>query len=65
MPRTANQPTETALIYIEISVSLQANVYKIMLECWNANPNKRPTFEFLAHMFEDFNVTTQNQYMEG
>ena len=40
-------------------------LYEIMLECWNANPNKRPTFEFLAHMFEDFNVTTQNQYMEG
>ena len=53
------------LYYICALAYLQANVYKIMLECWNANPNKRPTFEFLAHMFEDFNVTTQNQYMEG
>jgi hypothetical protein len=35
-----------------------------MLECWKADPYKRPTFEFLAHMFEDFNITSQPQYME-
>jgi len=42
----------------------QCNVYKIMLECWKTDPYKRPTFEFLAHMFEDFNITSQPQYME-
>jgi len=42
----------------------QSNVYKIMLECWKQDPFKRPTFEFLAHMFEDFSVTSQPQYME-
>ena len=35
-----------------------------MLECWKSDPFKRPTFEFLAHMFEDFNITSQPQYME-
>ena len=39
-------------------------LFQIMLECWNRDPTKRPTFEFLTHMFEDFNISTQNQYME-
>ena len=38
--------------------------FQIMLECWKTDPYKRPTFEFLAHMFEDFNITSQPQYME-
>jgi len=55
-PESKTQPKDVA--------NAQANVYKIMLECWNRDPTKRPTFEFLTHMFEDFNISTQNQYME-
>lgn len=55
-PESKSMPKEVA--------SAQSNVYKIMLEAWNRDPFKRPTFEFLTHMFEDFNITTQNQYME-
>lgn len=55
-PESKTHPKEVAVA--------QANVYKIMLECWKGDPFKRPTFEFLAHMFEDFNITSQPQYME-
>ena len=55
-PESKSLPKEIA--------AAQSHVYKIMLECWNRDPFKRPTFEFLTHMFEDFNITTQNQYME-
>eukprot|EP00094_Tigriopus_californicus_P006924 TCALIF_06668-PA protein Name:"Similar to Src64B Tyrosine-protein kinase Src64B (Drosophila melanogaster)" AED:0.25 eAED:0.25 QI:332/0.5/1/1/0.5/0.66/3/754/93 len=55
-PESKSMPKEVAIA--------QSNVYKIMLEAWNRDPFKRPTFEFLTHMFEDFNITTQNQYME-
>jgi len=52
-------------LYNSQSIDLYvAYVFQIMLECWNREPSKRPTFEFLTHMFEDFNITTQNQYME-
>lgn len=61
-PSTITYP-ETKTLPSEVKIA-QANVYKIMLECWNRDPIKRPTFEFLTHMFEDFNITTQNQYME-
>jgi len=55
-PESKTHPKEVA--------QSQSNVYKIMLECWKADPFKRPTFEFLAHMFEDFTITSQPQYME-
>jgi len=61
-PSTIIYP-ESKTLPSEVKIA-QANVYKIMLECWNRDPLKRPTFEFLTHMFEDFNITTQNQYME-
>ena len=49
---------------VTLHVNTTCKLFQIMLECWNREPSKRPTFEFLTHMFEDFNITTQNQYME-
>ena len=49
---------------VTLHVNTTCKPFQIMLECWNREPSKRPTFEFLTHMFEDFNITTQNQYME-
>ncbi|KAL1450940.1 hypothetical protein WDU94_003246 [Cyamophila willieti] len=39
-------------------------IYRLMLQCWDANPDKRPTFEFLKHYFEDFNITSEMPYKE-
>ena len=49
---------------LQIDINPKTCSVQIMLECWKADPFKRPTFEFLAHMFEDFTITSQPQYME-
>ncbi|CAH1959823.1 unnamed protein product [Acanthoscelides obtectus] len=43
---------------------LPDEIYQIMINCWDANPEKRPTFEFLTHYFEGFNVTSEVPYRE-
>jgi serine/threonine protein kinase len=35
---------------------------QVMLKCWHANPNKRPTFQHLFNHLEDFNVATEHSY---
>jgi tyrosine-protein kinase Src len=46
------------------SMPLPDEIYNVMLLCWDNTPEKRPTFEFLQHFFEDFNVTSEIPYRE-
>ncbi|CAJ0927654.1 unnamed protein product, partial [Mesorhabditis belari] len=40
------------------------NIYtEVMLKCWEKNPEKRPTFEYLHHYFEDYFVSSQPNYV--
>ena len=40
-------------------------LYQIMLECWNTDPEKRPTFEYLKHQLEDYFVSTEEGNVLG
>ena len=51
MPKPVNHP-------------LPDSIYRLMIQCWDATPEKRPTFEFLNHYFESFNVTSEIPYLE-
>lgn len=37
-------------------------VYGIMRECWHKDPDKRPTFEYLATFFDNYNVSFEQSY---
>jgi serine/threonine protein kinase len=39
-------------------------LYDLMLQCWNEDPHKRPTFESLRFLLEDFYSITA-QYQDG
>jgi len=47
-----------------VSHHIPDSIYKLMLQCWDANPDSRPTFEFLNHFFEDFTITSEIPYRE-
>nr|SVE79494.1 EOG090X06CC [Daphnia magna]SVE81320.1 EOG090X06CC [Daphnia magna] len=51
MPKPVNNPLPDAL-------------YRLIISCWEAEPDKRPTFEFLHHFLEDFNITSEVPYRE-
>ena len=41
-------------------------LYQIMLQCWNKDPNSRPTFEYLRDTLEDYFVSTEpGQYKDA
>ncbi|XP_041984982.1 tyrosine-protein kinase Src42A isoform X2 [Aricia agestis] len=40
-------------------------LYEIMLECWNKDPLKRPTFETLQWKLEDFFTMDNSEYKEA
>ncbi|XP_018089463.1 HCK proto-oncogene, Src family tyrosine kinase L homeolog isoform X2 [Xenopus laevis] len=37
-------------------------LYSIMLQCWQQDPEQRPTFEYLQSILEDFFTATETQY---
>ena len=41
------------------------HLYQIMLECWNTDPEKRPTFEYLKHQLEHYFISTEEGNVLG
>ncbi|RWS30392.1 tyrosine-protein kinase Src64B-like protein [Leptotrombidium deliense] len=41
------------------------SVYNIMLQCWDVEAEKRPTFAFLYEFFDDFFVSTEPNYRDA
>jgi len=40
-------------------------VYRKMRDCWHTDPDKRPTFEFLAAFFDNYNVSSEQSYRDA
>lgn len=40
------------------------SLYQIMLDCWKANAQERPTFEYLHSVLSDFFVSTEPSYRD-
>lgn len=46
-------------------VGCPSALYEIMLQCWNKEPEKRPTFETLQWKLEDLFITDSTEYREA
>jgi hypothetical protein len=40
-------------------------IYQIMTDCWDKEPEKRPTFEYLYSYFDDFFVANEPRYKDA
>lgn len=41
------------------------SLYQTMLNCWNKDPQARPTFDFLHSYMDDYFVSTEPNYKEA
>ncbi|KAL7637615.1 UNVERIFIED_CONTAM: hypothetical protein RMT77_012344 [Armadillidium vulgare] len=39
-------------------------LYKAMLHCWDKDPDHRPTFDYLHHFFDDYQVSSEIPYRD-
>ncbi|XP_077414599.1 tyrosine-protein kinase Lyn [Vanacampus margaritifer] len=39
-----------------------AELYNIMMSCWNSAPNDRPTFDYMQSVLDDYYTSTEGQY---
>lgn len=37
-------------------------MYDVMCKCWEQDPDKRPTFEYLHNYFDDFFICNEPKY---
>lgn len=40
-------------------------LYRVMRDCWHSDPDKRPTFEYLAACFDNWNVSAEQSYRDA